>query len=538
MPLESTTHSLIPRPGRSSAGAFFVPCLLLAALFAAAPPPAGASYPEPGPPAASATSLPAQPDIFPLQLPGLRLDAPSPVAPGSRTEFRAEYPKEPGSGVPAFVLQRGEYGGSGYKLLVEMGDLQLKQTRNTLQEVRGRGGRFSFLTGSFGNRATLETFATSDAHGEGADDTLVGATGELSLLDESASFKTILLSGRKSLDREGRWPAAGARRGDVAGFVAQLKPLKGLVAAEAEYDCSSYDASTSDLTSPMRDTAYRLKLSGGWGPSRYTALYERTGPRYLLMSAGPPRDREGGSFGVETVLALHAFDVKLSRYNDNVENNPLAPRVNRYEGVFDYRFRGVKMLPLALQYRKTVIDSGREPLGTLPKDVAEDAVSGQLNYLAGSWDLGVRGGMSQRIDRLRQQRELATTSLGFLPRFSAGSFTLLPDLSLKRITDFNAAQRTDQYALNLGVSGKLLEKRVDYEIKGGYKRECTGVPGTGKETFGAKLKAVYPLARFFNWSRQPSLAVKGEYNEVNNLTEDRRENDFSLLISLDGGSFL
>ena len=550
MPANSSNDSVTLRPGRFSAGALFVRYLALTAALCvaplslgtgsagASPPPALSSLP-----AAPLVTLPAQQsDIFPLQLPGLALEAPLPVSPGFRSEFRAEYPKEPWNGVqqtrPSFLLQRGEFGGSGYRFFAEMGDLQLKQTRNTLQQVQGRGGRFSFLTGGSGSRATFETFAASGTHGPGPDDTLVGATGELLLLDESARFKTIFLSGRKSLDKEGRWPTAGARKGDVVGIVAHLEPFGGKLSAEAEYDYSVYDGNTSDLTSALHDSAYRFKLSGGWGPSRYTALYERTGPRYRLMSDAPPRDREGGSLGVETALAAHAFDLKLSRYNDNVESDPLSPRLYRYEGVFDYRFKGFEMLPLALQYRKTFIDSSNEPSGYLSREAAEEAVSGELNYLAGRWSLGLRGGLSQRCDRLRQQKELSSASVGFLPRFSAGSFTVTPDLSLKRVTDFTVSQRTDQYALNLGVTGTLLEQRLDYELKGGFKRESTGVPGTGREIVGAKVKAAYPLPQLFKWSRPPSLGIKGEYNGINNLTEDRRDSDFSLLISLDGGSFL
>ncbi|QXE89741.1 hypothetical protein KP001_15045 [Geomonas subterranea] len=544
MPPKSNSHSKIQRPGRFPAGAFFVRALLVplvAAALGAAPLPARASHPDASLPASTVATPPGQEELFPLWLPGPVPEAALAGAPAFRTEFRAEYPKEPWTGpggdLPATFLQRGEFDRSGYKLLAEMGDLRLNQTRNTLQEAQGRGGRFSVLTGSSGSRGTLETFAAAGGHGTPGE-SLVGATGELSLLDDGARFKTIFLSGRKSLGREGRWPTAGERRGDVVGLVAQLEPLKGRLAAEAEYDYASYDANTSDPAAPLRDSAYRMKLSGGWGGSRYNALYERTGPRYRLMSDGPARDRQGGSFSVATALAAHGFDFKLSRYNDNLEHNPLSPRLYRYEGVFDYRFHGVRELPFALQYKKTFIDSAREPLGSLPREVAEDAVSGQVNLLAGSWDLGLRGGLSQRTDRRRQQRELTTTSVGFLPRFSAGSFSVVPDLSLKRIMDFSAAQRTDQYALNLGLTGTLLERRLDYELKGGYKRECTGGAGTGREVLGAKLKAVYPLARFFSWSRHPSLGLKGEYNEINNLTDDRRENDFSLLISLEGGSFL
>lgn len=544
MQANPSIYSVTPRPGRFSAGAFFVRCLIVAAALCAALP-ARASYPESSPslslPDAPVATPAVPPDFVPLQLPGLALDAPTPGSPSFRSEFRAEYPK-PWNGVeqerPSFLSQRGEYGGNGYKVLAEMGDLQFKQTRNTLQEAQGRGGRFSLLAGASGSRAIFETFAASGAHGSAPDDMLVGATGELSFLDDGARFKTIFLSGRKALGKEGRWPDAGARRGDVVGFVAQLEPFRGKLSAEAEYDYSVYDANTSDLTSALHDSAYRFKISAGCGPSRYTALYERTGPRYRLMSDGPPRDRQGGSLGVETSLAVHAIDVRLSRYNDNVESDPLSPRLYRYEGLFDYRFKGFETLPLALQYRKTFIDSGDEPLGYLPKEVAEDAVSGQLNYLAGRWNLGLRGGLIQRSDRLRQQRETSTASVGFLPRFSAGSFTVTPDLSLKRITDYAAAQRTEQYALTLGLAGTVLEKRLDYELKGGFKRESTGAPGAGKEVVGAKVKAAYPLAGFFKWSRQPTLGIKGEYNGINNLTEDRRESDFSLLISLDGGMFL
>ncbi len=526
------------RPGRLPAGAFFV---LLALL--AAPLSAGASYSDAVPPLL-ALPLPAAPapNFVPLPIPGVALTAPLIVPASSfRSEFQAEYPDEPlldaRQGRPSFVLQRGEYGGNGFKLLAEMGDLRLKETGNTLQEAHGRGGRFSLLTGSAGNRATFRTFATSGALRPGPEDTLVGATGELSLLGDSALIKTIFVSGRSSLDREGRWPTAGAKRGDVVGFVARLEPVRGKLAAEAEYDYSVYDANTADPGSALRDSACRFKVTGDWGRSRYTALYERTGPRYRLMGDGPERDREGGSFDIATALELHDLDVRLSRYNDNTEGDPLNPRLYRYEGVVDYKFKGFKTLPLALQYRKTFIDSTREPAGYTPKDVAEDAVSGQVNLLAGRWDLGVRGGVSQRTDRIKQQRELSTATVGFFPKFSAGNFTLLPDLSMKRTNDYAADQRTDQYAVNLGLAGNLLEKRLDYEVKGGFKKESTGA-GTGREVLGAKVKALYPLAGLFKRMRPPSLGIKGEFNGINNLTEDRRENDFSLLISLDGGSFL
>ena len=489
------------------------------------------------------------PDSFAFQL-GTASGSGNPLYPPSpadesgrfRSEFKAEYPQQSaslGASEPTFLLQRGEYGGSRFNLLAEMGDIRISQTPNTVQEASGRGGRMSFLTRNAGNAARFETFAASGAHGNGADDMLVGATGEISFLEESARFKTIYLSGRQSLDTDGRGPDSGARKGDVLGFLAVLDPFQGKLAAEAEIDYSMFDGDTADDSSAVRDSACRVKLGGGWGRYRYSALYEKTGPQYRLMANhGPKRDSEGVALGLETAFQLHGFDLKLSRYNDNTEKSELYPRLYRYEGFVDYTFKGFKAMPLALQYRKSFIDSTREPLGALAREVEEDAVQGRLNYLAGKWDLGLRGGLSLRTDRLRQQREASTTTLAFLPKFAAGPVNVVPDFSLKRIKEHQTDLRTDHYAVNLGVNGSILEQKLDYEVKGGFKKESTGLPGTGRDIVGAKVKAAYPLARLFKWSRKPSVGIRGEYKGINNRAYDRRESDFSLLISLDGGSFL
>ena len=492
---------------------------------------------------------PVAPDVFAFQLGvpsgsgGALHAAPSAEPDRFRSDFRADFPPPQGGAAgasgPSFLLQRGEYGDKRFGFMAEMGDIRVSQTRNTVHEALVRGGRVAFQMGNSGNAARFESFAASGADGNGPDDLLVGATGEISFLQESARFKTIYLSGRASLDAEGRWPDAGARKGDVLGFLAVLDPFQGKLAAEAEIDYSAFDRDTADASSAVRDRACRLKLGGGWGRYRYSASYEKTGPQYRLMAdQGPARDSEGVALGLQTAFRLHGLDVKLSRYNDNTEKNELYPRLYRYEGFVDYSFEGFKAVPLALQYRKTFIDSTSEPLGSLAKEVEEDAVYGRVNYLAGRWDLGLRGGLSQRIDRLRRQREASTATLAFLPKFAAAGVTVVPDFSLKRIKEYPAALRTDHYAVNLGVNGTLLEKRLDYEVKGGFKKESTGVPGTGREIVGAKVKAAYPLARLFKWSRRPSLGVKGEYKGISNRTYDRRESDFSLLISLDGGGFL
>ncbi|HBA89737.1 MAG TPA: hypothetical protein DCZ75_17645 [Geobacter sp.] len=491
---------------------------------------------------AAATAL--SPDSFAFQL-GRLAPSPSETESGRfRSDFKVKFPEESpanqGVTAPSYLLQRGEYRGSGFGVLAEMGDIRVSETRNTAKEIAGRGGRFTFQSGHSGNAAKLETFATAGPDGGGPERFLAGATGEISLLQESARFKTIFLSGRESLDKEGRWPDAGARKGQVIGFLAVIDPYRGKLSAEAELDYSAFDRDTADDASADRDSAFRFKLGGGTQLSRYSAIYEKTGPRYrLLTGEGPARDSEGVALGMETAFELHAFEVKLSRYNDNTEKSELYPRLYRYEGVVDYRFKGFDHIPLSLQYRKSFIDSTREPLGTLSKEVDEDAVSARANYLLGQWDLGLRGGLSQRTDRLKNQRESSMTTVTFLPKFAADPVTVAPDFSVKSVKENATNLRTNLYTVNLGVKGSMLEKRLDYEMKGGYRKESNGLPGGDKEVVVAKVKAAYPLPRLFRWSRkQPSLGIRGEYKGSDSRGEERRENDFSLLITLDGGTFL
>lgn len=524
--------------------AFLRACLAASSLFLLlTAPPAFASYPQQaaGPTAPATAAAPV--DSF-----DFRLGRFTPAAPDTdsrfRSDFKVEFPKaspvDPGSAAPSYLLQRGEYGGSGFGILAEMGDIRVAHTRNTAKEVAGRGGRFTFLSGHSGNAAKFETFATTGTAETGPERYLVGAAGELSLLQETARFKTVFLSGRESLDKVGRWPDAGARTGEVIGFLAVLDPYQGKLSAEAEVDYSVFDRNTADDASADRDSAYRIKLGGGVGRSRYSALYEKTGPRYRLLTAGgPARDSEGVALGMETAFQLHVFEVKLSRYNDNTEKSDLYPRLYRYEGFVDYRFKGFRDLPLSLQYKKTFIDSTREPLGFLAKEVEEDAVSARVNYLMGRWDLGLRGAVSQRADRLKDQRESNVATLAFVPKFAAGPLTVEPDLSVKSVKEYATNVRTDLYTVNLGVKGALMQKRLDYEVKGGYRKESGGVPGRDKEVVRAKVKAGYPLPCFFKGSRKnPSLAVRGEYRGADSGADTRRENNFSLLISLDGGTFL
>ncbi|OGU06606.1 MAG: hypothetical protein A2075_08460 [Geobacteraceae bacterium GWC2_58_44] len=463
------------------------------------------------------------------------------AAPG-KERWKSDFTSRPAQSmenVPAFLNQRGEYSVNGLSLRAEMGDLRISETPNTVQELSRRGGRLALEAGNADTALRLQTFASSGLNGSGSDALLVGATGEISLLAESARFKTIYLSGREALQPGAKPSDYRERRGDVLGLVAVLEPFKGRLAAEAELDFALFDTDSADEAGAVMDSACRVKVGGEWARYRYNALYERTGPDYRLMGGqGPKRDSEGLSLGVETSFNIHAFDLRLSRHHNNTGNNELHPRLYRYEGLLDYTLKAIETLPLGLRYRKSFGESAREPAGYLAKESEEDAVSGRVNYLAGKWDLGLLASFSQRTDRIRAERESTAATLAFLPKFAAGPVTVAPDFSVRRSMDFPTSLRTDQYAVSLGINGSALEKKLDYELKGGFKKEWAGLANHRKETLGAKVKAAYPFASLFKSAWQPSIGIRGEYNGSSDRLSDRRSNAFSLLFSVEGRSLL
>ena len=466
----------------------------------------------------------------------LLMPTPAPESRLLKQEFTFTPAAPSGQQLPGYLMQRGEYRAGAFSLLAEMGDIRISESPNTVQELSRRGGRLALETGSAGNALRLQSFASLAAGGSGSDGSVLGATGELS--SGSARFKTVYLSERQALKPGPKPTDLGEKRGDVFGVVASWEPFQGRLNAEAELDLALYDPDSGDDAEAYRDTACRLKLGGEWGRYRYQALYERTGPEYRLMGGtGPKRDWEGISLGLETAFRLHALDLRLSRYRNNTGDNPLYPRLNRYEGSVDYSLKAIRALPLGLRYRKTFIDSDREPLGHLPRESEEDAVSGRANYLAGRWDLGVLASFSQRTDRIREAPEASAATLAFLPKFAAGALIVAPDFSLKRSIDFPASLRTDQYAVGLGINGTLLEKKLDYELRGGFKEEWS-TPAHRKQTLGANLKAAYPLVNLFKGAWRPILGLRGEYSGTSDMLSDRGSRALSLHFTLEGRSLL
>jgi hypothetical protein len=438
----------------------------------------------------------------------------------------------PHNNLPEYILQRGKFSQNGLSLLAEIGDITITETQNTAQSVSRRGGRFVLQMGNSSNAIRLQAIAASGAWERSSESLMSGMSGELSLLTESIRFKTIYLKNREPLI------SGAVNKGDVIGFLVVLEPFKRKLVVETEADLARFDSGATDNALPVQDWAYRIKTGGALGVVRYTALHERTGPDYrLLAGTGPRRDTEGITLDIEHNFQFHILDLKFARYHDNVNGNATYPRLYSYEGTIDYTFKGIRALLLGLQYRKTLIDSTREPRGYTAKETDEDAISGRINYLVKKWDLGLKMGYSQRTNVFKNTPELSVGSVVVSPKFTEDNITVMPVFSVSRSKHLTSNIQKNVYAINIDVKGNIIDKKLNYEASNWFSKERISV-SRDKEAAGIKLKFVYKFDRVFNNFFHTTIGARGEYRRTSDQALSLIKNDYNLMLYIDSGKGL
>jgi hypothetical protein len=321
------------------------------------------------------------------------------------------------------------------------------------------------------------------------------------------------------------------------GLIAAVEPFPGRLAAEAEADFARYQVITPSQDTGCGDMAYHVKMGGEVQHYRYSALYERTGPRYrLVVGDGPDRDSEGVRLKMGAEFPLHTLDLNLSRFNDNLDDSDLYPRAYRYEAGVSYSYKGIASLPLALQYRKSLLDGVRTSDGATVRDADSDYFGSKANYLVKSWDFGARCSYKQRTDRLRDTKEMKTTTIGFSPRFIAHDFSVAPDLTVSRSRDFLANADKDTYGVQVDLKGAALRRALSYDVKGVYRTEQSSAQLLDTDTVGVKVKLKYDLTRLLKSPLISSIGVKGEYNRTIAGEPQNGGSDYALLFLLDSGN--
>jgi len=432
-------------------------------------------------------------------------------------------PLEKGFNLANYLFQ-GKYTGNKFSAQSEMGDIQINETPNTVYGLARRGGDFLFQFRDF-FFLQLRTFVTRSEQltgfeggtgiGTTPDDHIMGASGDIRFFSDQLKFRSIYVKGGEEESSFGISTTGGAKKGDVWGFLFMTDFFKQKLTSEAEFNLSRFDADTTDEFSSEKDKAYRLKAGGTLGTYNYEAIYEYMGPDYEVVgNQGLQKNREGLMLKTGANFKIHTLNLSVSRYNDNVNEDDLFPRIYNYQGLIDYAFNKFPSLPLGISYQKSIQDSAMEPLGTLPIRIDTDMVSGRINYIKEPFNFGFQTSYSFQNDKTPQDNDTTTVTCTLTPTYTSDYLSISPSFSFNRSKSHLTEIYTDTYTTTLDLRGGLFQKKLTYGLAGTYSWIRASDGTTRQDTINGNFNVSYLLFKNLWGFLNPSMGIRGLYNKT------------------------
>jgi len=448
-------------------------------------------------------------------------------------------PEQKGIDLVNYLIS-AQYQKDEFSLLINAGDVQVEETRNTVTGLARRGVQTNFnykgwsLNGFVVNSEQM--FGIDDGSGLEFDssDNIKGVSAGYSLLSDALKLRTIYVSGREQSNSFGIYDSSdGVREGDVLGFLVQYQLWQGKLNLEAEYDLSDFDADNTDDISSETDKAWTLGANGYVGSYSFQTTYEYVGPDYEVVgNPGLPRDREGFVVMGSVQKAEHGLNLSASRYEDNVDENDLLPQVATTTFSADYSFNRFASLPMGLNYQKMIMDSSMVPKGGLPYEMDTDMYGARINYMAGPWNFGFNANYSIQDDRTEADYDTSTQTYSFSPSYYAEALSLTPNLSYNRSSDETSRVDTDTLTATLDLRGELYQKIVSYEFGGTYSRTETSDDSMKMDVISGNARVAYNFLQEWAGFLNPSVGVRGQYNRTDDKVSDQDDDEFSLMLVL------
>jgi hypothetical protein len=476
---------------------------------------------------------------------------------------------------PASYLLSANYKKDAFKFGTDIGDVMINESYYTAQNLARRGGLISFAYQNVDFRAfsVLSNQVIGFTDGLGIqtmdDDHIQGLSGGVRLLQDRVTVRGFYVRGGENgtgvttltpvAVTTATTPSAGTigtgasvtgtsptnsplgtstvpgkRKGEAMGFLVNTDFFKGLLKADGEMSFSRFDPDTADSLGNQDDQAYRFRLGGLSGPYAYEALYEFVGRDYQVV--GNPmiqKDRKGFAVRGAGNWGIHNLALYGSRYTDNVQDDPLLPRLQYYQGGFDYTYTGIQMFPLGFGYKKTLQDTLSEPEGSTPSKTDTDTVYGKIGYLKGFWNLGFQVNYSRQDDKTSSNNDSNIVSYVLTTAYNNGKFSLMPSFSLIQTDNLLSSFRTDNYLVSLQLMGKTYYNIVSYELGGSYSVIKTTNNSVDGRNLNGTFRVGYSLAKYLKFLLNPTVAVRGIYNHVvDQVNTGMGKDDLSILLVL------
>lgn len=447
-------------------------------------------------------------------------------------------PEKKGLSVMDFLVS-AKYVDQNYTAMMELGDTTIEESKNTIGYLTRRGGRVSVTSGWFtmGGFSVMGKESGYEIDGVGmrfnSNDHIMGASMSADLYKDQLSIKTIYVTGGEEGDYIGTWSEADNIKGDVYGLLITSDFFDELFITEFELDSANYDSDTGDDFSGVDDDAYRFRVSGLKEPYDWEASYSYTGPEYQVVG-NQDIIKDWAGYDLQGTVTYPEHILRLfGNYSwDNVEGDELFARIYSLTGGAEYSFLKWQCFPFRFLAEYNTQESSDEPDGVDGTSLDTYQVTGEVSYMAGSWNVGVKTTYSEQNDNSDNDADIELFTFEFTPSYTQGLFLFLPSWTYNSSRDFYSDVRTTTNTLTLDIYSSFFADTITGEFGGTYdwiEADNDSVDTRNSDLY-AKLSYRMKNLGYFEDS---SIALEYHYKRQDDEIYDAlyRENSVTLVFS-------
>jgi len=405
----------------------------------------------------------------------------------------------------------------------EIGDVNIDESSKTVQGLSRRGGVFSteyngYSLNAFSVRSD-EVFGFYGGTGIGGsiNDHIIGGSIGGRFFSDRLSLKAIYAKGGDEGQSYNEFTAEtvdSQTEGNVYGFVLCAELFDGLANIEAEYASSDYDPDTSDEFSSDRDKAYRVSISGYYDVFSWGLLYDYTGSDFQVVGSYEDGDLETIQMNGAANFDINSFDVSLTQYTDNVEEDDLFAQNITTDIALNYLFTKFENITISAGYNRSAQETDNEPTPTDRVKMNTDTYSGNICYNFWKMALTLDASHSYQDDKV-DVYDTNTRTYTITPALSFDHVRLGPSFSYNKNEDKSKDIDTDTYTVAFSLDGDTFWENIIYNAYGSFDRTSTSDGLLDMRTFDTNFSVDYCIPGRLWVFEQSTVELEGRYHWTN-----------------------
>lgn len=459
-------------------------------------------------------------------------------------ELPIAFPERRGADVISYVA-KGGYEKNGVKAEAAAGDLVIEESPYTLTGLGRRGvslsgdaGFFAFDLFSVRGDAVYGTRGGLSADG-GTDRHIRGGSGTIRLFSKRVALKTVYVDGGEpqgsyNIGTTVGGTTGGGKAGKVLGFRLTTDFLAGKVKSDFELDFSEFNPDTSLAgDNVLDDHAFRAGIYGAAGILTYDATFEYVGRDYEVVGNQMlAKNREGARVGGAATFGTQRLDLHVSRYNDNVKNDPLLPVNVHWEANLLYGLNRWPTLPISIAYKfghQASDDVSGVPEKTLDK-ISHD-VNGQLSYVSGIVFTSLSGGYSRTDDGTIVNADSTAWNVRLAPGFTWPTLSFTPSAAYNET--LLGQLRTETATLGLDGRAHFFQSRLTAEAGGSCAFTRTSDRSQENRALNGTFRIAYSPGPLLSGHFVPTVAFRGLYDRLDDkITPTSDRDNLTLFLTI------